>query len=103
MDRQNRKAFYRALFYVIAVVSLIINVWLFNVIIQANYENVALRDKLSMRVAELALKHKEEVDQRVYLDHFRDDEEFRKRLARDLLNYAAPNEFIFRFEGEDSQ
>ena len=101
IDRKNRKPFYKALFYAIAGASLLINVWLIIVLVTANYENTALRDKLTMREAELSKKHADEVKKHAYLDHFMRDEEFRNRVARDRLNYVAPNEFIFRFEEEN--
>ena len=103
VDSENRKSFYRVLFYVTAGISLLFNVWLITVLVRANYENDALREKLALRQAELAEKHQEEVRKFQYIDHFVRDEEFRNRVARDRLGYLGPDEFIFRFQDEGNR
>jgi len=101
-DADKSKAFYtyKVLFYIIASVSLFVNIWLVTVLLQANNENEVLRDTLALRQDELRQKHEEEVRKHQHLDHFMRDEEYRNRIARDRLGYLRPDEFIFRFKDE---
>ena len=102
IERKNRRPFYKALFYVLAVISLVVNVCLIAVIIKASSENASMRDRLLSNEAHALKLHEEYTKMHVYLDRFMRDEEFSNRVARDRQNYVKPNEFIFRFEDEEA-
>ena len=101
MNQEKRKVFFEILFYVIAGVSLLVNVLLIVVLIRASNENEVLHDRVFEVEQAWHAMQEEESRKKEYIDRFTRDDEFKKRVARERLNYVGPGEMIFRFENED--
>lgn len=95
---QKKQKFYQGLFYIIAVVSVLLIGLVIALLIQLNREKQARHVQLQALILELTDAESQTKERQEYLDRLMRDTDFRERVIRERLNRVRPDEIIYHFQ-----